>query len=461
MENNYFTPFLKTVGESIKQFADSVMGNPHEHIDRYQSRWGDIHDGFLNESHDGLRFGSYALSEDDSMRHGLCIAPSGTGKTSTTVINTALSAVGQSFIIHSEALDVYEKTSGFFKQKGYEVYLLDLSNKDASNHWNPLPNIPKEDIPKVSQVIVGTNDKMDSFWQDSSISFISCLLLTVKNMDAEYQTFSYVKKLLNWLGSAPEKVDEIVARYADSETLENYKYITSITEKTYSSILASCQASMRIFDDVHVTEIMSKNEIPLDIRSRRVVVFLKNNLQNSTYVSMVLGMYLHLTMGELMKNPLVGSKVRPVYVLLDESTMLHRSFSELGLYLSQIRKYRISMLVIAQNINLLKRFTDFETILANAMTKIFFNSLDVTSSQYVSDAIGKTTVIDKQGNDRIVPLITGEQVRQLGHNEVIILSGARHAYRIRLKSYYTQFILNMRSKIPPVNILAERKKSLN
>ena len=150
-----------------------------------------------------------------------------------------------------------------------------------------------------------------------------------------------------------------------------------------------------------------------------------------------------------------------MYCILDESVMLSRALSNLGILMTQGRKYRLSFLVVAQNIDLLKKFEDYDAILSNAYSKLYFNSLDNKTSEYVSTTLGRTMTKDSKGNERVTPLYTPEQVRQMIHNQVIILSGNRNAYKVVLKPYYKQFILNMRSKIPPVNISKERKKSLN
>lgn len=462
MENNYIHPFLKSIGESLHQFSRYLMGHPEKEVDRYQSRWGEIDDGFLSSNNDGYTIGQYRISESVSLRSVLALAPSGVGKTSSIVINCALSAIGQSFIIHSEADDVFQKTSGYFKKQGYKIYKLDVSNPKESHTFNPLANITQHDVGKLAQLIIGSSNKTDPFWSDSAQSLLIVIFLLQLKMPQEFRTLSYTKKVLTWLGGEPQKVDELMAKYSDDETMEKYKYLISMSDggKTFISILATCQASMRIFDDPNVAEVTSSNEIPLNIRSERTVVYLKNSLHNSTYVSMILGIFLHQVTKELMKQEPKKNE-RPVYAILDESSLLYRAIPDLGMYLTQGRKYKLSYLLVAQNVDLLKKFKDFEAILANSYTKLYFNSLDVSTSEYVSNALGRTTIIDSKGQEKVVPLITPEQVRQMVHNQVIILSGNRNAYKVILQPYYQQFILNMRSKLPSVNILQERKKLLN
>lgn len=465
MENNFFTPFTQAIGDSIRQFASGLMGDREHEQGLYQSRWGDINDGFLSESHDGIRFGDLALSEDISMRHALCLAPSGVGKTSTVVINTALgSCVGQSYIIHSEADDVFQKTSGYFKSKGYEVYKLDLGgDPQHTNHYNAFDFIAhSSDYPKLAQLVFGSQEKTsDPFWIESAQGLGACLFTCVGNMDYQYRNLGFVNKMITWLGSEPQKVDELMAKYADSQTLDNFKYYISMPEKTFGSILAQCKSSMRLYDDPNVVAITSDNDMPIDLRSKRTVVYLKNNLHNAKYVSPILGIYLHQVTKSLMQEIDIAGKIRPVYCILDESVMLSRALSNLGILMTQGRKYRLSFLVVAQNIDLLKKYEDYDAILSNAYSKVYFNSLDNKTSEYVSTTLGRTMTKDAKGNERVTPLYTPEQVRQMIHNQVIILSGNRNAYKVVLKPYYKQFILNMRSKIPPVNISSERKKSLN
>lgn len=459
MENNYFNPILKTLGESIRQFSARLMRERQEEVGLYQSRWGDIEDGFLSESNDGFTIGQYRISETISLRSMIAIAASGVGKTSTICINCGLSAIGASYIFHSEADDIFNKISGYLHSKNYEIFKLDLINPSESHRFNPFENFTKENVGNHAQIIIGSHEKSDPFWSDSAQSLLVVLFLLQLQMPKEFQTLAHTKKILNWMGGNSQTVDDLFARYADAETMDKYKYLISISEKTFSSILATCQAAMRIFDDPHVIEITSSNEIPLNLRDKRRAVFLKNSLHSSNYISMILGLYLFQTSAELMKSE-PSPNARPVYAILDESALLARAMPNLAIYMTQSRKYKYSYLLICQSINLLKKYPDFETIIASCYTKIYYNSLDNTTSEYVSQALGRTTITDGQGREKVVPLYTPEQVRQMLPNQVIIMSGNKSAYKVILKPYFKQFILNMRSKLPSVDIAIERRKLL-
>jgi len=80
------------------------------------------------------------LSEKESFNHLAVIARSGGGKTSAFIMPNIYKLATQncSMVITDLSGEIYEKTSGYLKQRGFKIYVLDPENLEQSNRYNPL-----------------------------------------------------------------------------------------------------------------------------------------------------------------------------------------------------------------------------------------------------------------------------------------------------------------------------------
>src|SRR5690606_3525465 len=95
---------------------------------------------------------------------------------------------------------------------------------------------------------------------------------------------------------------------------------------------------------------------------------------------------------------------------------------------------------------------DAENIVSNCVTKIFLPG--ITSMETLRDIetlSGKAMLKDKQGTERIRPLITIDEIRQLPENRTLILSGNHPIIKGRTSPYYHAYFTYLKySKVPPI-----------
>ena len=101
--------------------------------------------------------------------HALVIGATGSGKT-TTFINPMIQCIaatncGSSMIITDPKGELFDLHSGFLKERGYEVMVLDLRDTYSSSRWNPLEPIwdAYQESVHADDGMVGHVDSMDDY----------------------------------------------------------------------------------------------------------------------------------------------------------------------------------------------------------------------------------------------------------------------------------------------------------
>lgn len=191
--------------------------------------------------------GTKSLTRKSSYQNTIVIGGTGTGKSSVVLIPSLYKMKG-SFIIHDPSGELYYKTVGYLKSKGYRIKVLNFTNPNKSSGYNPLQRIKTtSDIQKVASMLVNTsmgNNSKDPFWQIQAINLLSMLITIVKTQDTEYQNLYNVRQLLNRLGGNPQSIDALFSEFADEVLFDEYKSFLSYDEKVTSGIIATCKAAL-------------------------------------------------------------------------------------------------------------------------------------------------------------------------------------------------------------------------
>ena len=158
--------------------------------------------------------GNKSLTRKSSYQNAIVIGGTGTGKSSVVLIPSLFKMRG-SFIIHDPSGELYSKSAGYLKQKGYRIKVLNFTNPNKSSGYNPLMRIKNtSDIQKVASMLVDTSlgKGKDPFWTIQAISLLSMLITILKTQESEYQNLYNVRQLLNRLGGDPQSVDTSIQR---------------------------------------------------------------------------------------------------------------------------------------------------------------------------------------------------------------------------------------------------------
>ena len=125
---------------------------------------------FLSPNNRGLTVdGVNRLTEKTSFQNLVSVAPVGGGKTSNIPIPHALTETRASLVLTDVSGELYDRTSGALKKKGYNIQTFDLMHIGKGDFFNPLEGLrTHSDIAQVAEVIVSSSGlaqgNNDPFW---------------------------------------------------------------------------------------------------------------------------------------------------------------------------------------------------------------------------------------------------------------------------------------------------------
>src|ERR1035437_2872660 len=234
--------------------------------------------------------GRRKLSKKDCYQNALVVGGTGTGKTSIVLI-PSLYTMRDSLIIHDPSSELFIKSAGYLKQKGFEIKVLNFSNPENSSGYNPLIRAQtSSDIQKVASLLVenglGGGKTKDPFWNTQAASLLAMLITILKKQDAQFQNLYNVRQLLNSLGGNPESIDALFSEYADDVLFTEYKSFIAYDEKVVSGVIATCKAALQIFNDDYVAKVTSSDNIDfMEFRNKPTALYIQNSVADQKYYS--------------------------------------------------------------------------------------------------------------------------------------------------------------------------------
>ena len=86
-----------------------------------------------------------------------------------------------SYVFTDPKGELYDKTAGYLKSKGYEIKVLNLVNPRNSDGYNPLKHIKNEiDVDVIANTIVKgqivAENKSDPYWDDMAEMLLKALI---------------------------------------------------------------------------------------------------------------------------------------------------------------------------------------------------------------------------------------------------------------------------------------------
>ena len=372
---------------------------------------------------------------------------SGAGKSASYVIPNALQLLG-SYVFTDPKGELYDKTAGFFKEKGYNVKVLNLVNPENSDGYNPLHHITSEiDVDVIANTIVrgqGTESKQDPFWDDMSEFVLKALIyyLLAARPPEEQNLASCSEALRAASSSGGESVigNLIHELPFDHPARMYFKNVEDLPEKTLGSVYGTLQSKLGKFDSKEIAAVTSTDTIDFEeIGTQKTAIYVISSDTHTAY-DFILTIFFSQMIQQLYDyaDKAGGELPVPTYFILDEFANIGR-IPDFDKKISTSRSRKISFSVILQNLDQLEAVYEksHETIVGNCDTHLFLGSNSQKTVEYFSKALGEKTITRdnisvnkdradwKQGkseSDQIMAraLMTPDELRRMDVDECII-----------------------------------------
>ena len=340
----------------------------------------------------------------------------------------------------------------------YKIKVLNTINFAKSMHYNPFHYIRSEkDILKlVNTIMVNTKGEgeksSEDFWTKAE-RLLYCALIGYIYYEApeEEQNFSTLLEFIN--ASETREEDEEFKNAVDLlfEELERdepnhfavrqYKKYKLAAGKTAKSILISCGARLAPFDIAELRELMSYDELELDlVGDRKTALFVIISDTDDTFNFIVSIMYTQLF--NLLcdrADDVYGGRL-PIHVrcLLDEFANIGQipKFEKL---IATIRSREISASIILQSKSQLKAIykDNADTIEGNCDTTLFLGGKEKTTLKEIAEILGKETIdlyntSDTRGSQRSYGMNYQKIGKELmSQDEIAVMDGGKCILQVR------------------------------
>ena len=340
----------------------------------------------------------------------------------------------------------------------YKIKVLNTINFKKSMHYNPFVYIRSEkDILKlVTTIIANTKGEGqqsgEDFWVKAEKLYYCALIGYIWYEGREEEkNFNTLLEMIN-VSEAREDdenfknpvdlmFDELEQKDPNHFAVRQYKKYKLAAGKTAKSILISCGARLVPFDIAELRELMSYDELELDlVGDRKTALFVIISDTDDTFNFIVSIMYTQLF--NLLcdrADDVYGGRL-PIHVrcLLDEFANIGQipKFEKL---IATIRSREISASIILQSKSQLKAIykDNADTIEGNCDTTLFLGGKEKTTLKEIAEILGKETIdlyntSDTRGSQRSYGMNyqkTGKEL--MSQDEIAVMDGGKCILQVR------------------------------
>ena len=372
---------------------------------------------------------------------------SGSGKSASYSIPNAYQCLG-SYVFTDPKGELYDRTAGYLKEKGYDIKVLNLVRPQYSDGYNPLMHISSElDVDVIANTIVKgqkTDSGSDPYWDDMAEMLLKALIYyLIATRPEEEQNLASCAELVraaNKNGGSNLLSDLMSQLPYDHPARMNYKSIEIAPEKTYSSILSTLQSKLGKFDPKEIAELTSTDTINFEeIGSKKTAVYVISSDTHTAYDFLLTIFFSQMIQQLYDYADQNGGKLQErTYFILDEFANIGQ-IPDFDKKISTSRSRKISFSVILQNLDQLEAVYEksYETIIGNCDTHVFLGSNSYKTVEYFSKALGEKTIerdsisinrdrqnwkTGKSVSDQVMAraLMTPDELRRMDNDECII-----------------------------------------
>ena len=389
----------------------------------------------------------------------IVIGGSGSGKTRFYVKPNLMQMTDHvSYVVTDPKGTIIVECGKMLVNGGYRIKVLNTINFKKSMHYNPFHYIRSEkDILKLVNTIIantkGEGEKStEDFWIKAERLLYSALIGYIwYEAPEEEQNFSTLLEFINasetreddeeFKNAVDELFEELEAENPEHFAVRQYRKYKLAAGKTAKSILISCGARLAPFDIQELREIMSYDEMELDmIGDQKTAMFVIISDTDDTFNFVVAIMYTQLfnLLCDKADDEHGGRLPYHVRLLLDEFSNIGQ-IPKIDKLIATIRSREISASIILQSQSQLKTiYKDAaETITGNCDTVLFLGGKESSTLKEISETLGKETIdlyntSDTRGTSQSYGLNyqkTGKEL--MSRDELAVMDGNKCILQLR------------------------------
>ena len=446
-------------------FARSAPKNEYSDIEHGSSDWSQRGEQYriLNKNK------GIILAEDNYLPldkignvNVLVVGGSGSGKSASYSIPNAYQCLG-SYVFTDPKGELYDRTAGYLKSKGYEIKVLNLVRPQYSDGYNPLMHVASDlDVDVIANTVIrgqqGDGSSADPFWDDSAEMLLKALIYyLIATRPEEEQNLASCSELVraaNTNGGSNLLTELMNQLPYDHPARMNYKSIEIAPEKTYGSILSSLQSKLGKFDSKEIAEVTSTDTINFeDIGSKKTAVYVISSDTHTAYDFLLTIFFSQMIQQLYNFADANGGRLKmPTFFICDEFANIGK-IPDFDKKISTSRSRGISFSVILQNLDQLEAVYEksYETIMGNCDTHVFLGSNSYKTVEYFSKQLGEKTIerdsisinrdrqnwkTGKSVSDQVMAraLMTPDELRRLDNDLCIIFE--KGIKPVKAQKYY-------------------------
>jgi len=394
---------------------------------------------------------SKRLSEKESFNHMAVIARSGAGKTTSYIIPNIFTLAKQdlSMVITDLSGELHQKTSGYLRQRGFKVYVLDPENLDESIRYNPMYYATSAyAIDEMCDILIQSSNPKASasdnkVWFDGAKNLLSILVKALMGTrDPRYINLGNLRHLLNNFGLNGAGLIPFIQEYCDQKTQNEYRGFISGNSKTILSYVSTANTALAPIGINDNLEKLTKNN-SFDfkkLRQEKSVIYIRIPAQKQNQYTFLLNLFYSQLFNTLMEK-IPTDKELSIYALLDEFGNM--SLPNFTTTITSIRKFRVSISIVLQDVSQLqKRYgkEEAESILSGGIaSRIFFNGAELQITSMIEKMLG----FDNDGKS----IMKIREIRTMKDNEILYIYANKDPLKTKVRFYYEDFIFRSYAKL--------------
>ncbi len=399
---------------------------------------------FLSPQHRGFIVGktrwgrTQRLSQQESEKNLLLVAPTGMYKTSSFIIENVLRCSG-SVVTTDPSGEIFTKTSGHMADRGYQVLVFNPTDLSHSIRFNVLQAFRQDhqSLKQIATILARHNSgPQDQFWvtQASNILYLVMAALTDQE-DTHYRNLANVRWVLNHLGGHHKTIDQWMKSHLTPPLQAEYQAFIQQDSRVLLNTLSTARAALDLWSDPQIAALTADHTLDLNaFRQRKTILYLIVPEHRVAYFSLLMNLTFSALFETCIENAhtLWGPTQQPgeaVYFFMDEFTNACGEILNFPHTITVSRKRRMPIAMIIQDLSQLNATygpNHAQTIYGGGCgNKLFYGGLEGEACRKVATTLGTTTetIID-HGKPRklAVPLLRSEDLRQLYEDEYVLLN---------------------------------------